>query len=77
MNARAKRRKTKSLISRFWVLGVLLGVIVAAGYGVNVVEQMSNVEIGLVMNRSEGAVKALHHRTLRRLLGLLAGQVEA
>lgn len=42
MNARAKRRKTKSLISRFWVFGVLFGVIAVAGYGVNIVEQMSN-----------------------------------
>ena len=28
------------------------------------VEQMSNAEIGAVMNRSEGAIKSLYHRTL-------------
>ncbi len=28
------------------------------------VEHMSNVEIGLIMGRSEGAVKSLYHRTL-------------
>jgi RNA polymerase sigma-70 factor (ECF subfamily) len=28
------------------------------------VERMSNSEIGLVMGRSEGAVKSLYHRTL-------------
>jgi RNA polymerase sigma-70 factor (ECF subfamily) len=31
------------------------------------VEQMSNVEIGKVMGRSEGAVKSLYHRTLLAL----------
>jgi RNA polymerase sigma-70 factor (ECF subfamily) len=31
------------------------------------VEQMSNAEIGLVMNRSEGAIKSLYHRTLLAL----------
>jgi RNA polymerase sigma-70 factor (ECF subfamily) len=31
------------------------------------VEEMPNAEIGRVMNRSEGAVKALLHRTLRSL----------
>lgn len=36
------------------------------------VEQMSNVEIGLVMNRSEGAVKSLYHRTLLALRDELA-----
>ncbi|MBL8057156.1 MAG: sigma-70 family RNA polymerase sigma factor [Anaerolineales bacterium] len=40
------------------------------------VEQMSNVEIGLVMNRSEGAVKSLYHRTLLALRDELA-QLEA
>ncbi|MBI3243336.1 MAG: sigma-70 family RNA polymerase sigma factor [Chloroflexi bacterium] len=28
------------------------------------IEQMSNAEIGAVMNRSEGAIKSLYHRTL-------------
>jgi len=28
------------------------------------IEQMSNAEIGTVMNRSEGAIKSLYHRTL-------------
>ncbi len=28
------------------------------------IEQMSNAEIGMVMNRSEGAIKSLYHRTL-------------
>ncbi len=41
------------------------------------VDGLTNAQIGHMMGRSEGAVKALHHRTLRRLLGLLAGQVEA
>jgi RNA polymerase sigma-70 factor (ECF subfamily) len=36
------------------------------------VEQMSNAEIGLVMNRSEGAVKSLYHRTLLALRDELA-----
>ena len=31
------------------------------------VEHMSNAEIGLTMNRSEGAVKSLYHRTLLAL----------
>ncbi len=31
------------------------------------VEQMTNAEIGLVLNKSEGAVKALYHRTLLAL----------
>ncbi len=31
------------------------------------VEQMSNAEIGAILNRSEGAVKALYHRTLLAL----------
>jgi len=31
------------------------------------VERMSNVEIGQIMNRSEGAVKSLYHRTLLAL----------
>jgi RNA polymerase sigma-70 factor (ECF subfamily) len=31
------------------------------------VEQLSNAEIGVVLNRSEGAVKSLYHRTLLAL----------
>lgn len=31
------------------------------------VERLSNAEIGVVMNRSEGAVKSLYHRTLAAL----------
>lgn len=31
------------------------------------VEQLSNAEIGLVMHRSEGAIKSLYHRTLLSL----------
>jgi RNA polymerase sigma-70 factor (ECF subfamily) len=31
------------------------------------VERLSNAEIGVVMNRSEGAVKSLYHRTLSTL----------
>ena len=41
---------------------------------------MSNAEIGRMMGRSEGAVKALHHRTLRQLqseLARLSGEPEA
>ncbi len=36
------------------------------------VEQLSNAEIGQVMNRSEGAVKSLYHRTLLALRDELA-----
>jgi RNA polymerase sigma-70 factor (ECF subfamily) len=36
------------------------------------VEQMSNAEIGVVMNRSEGAIKSLYHRTLLALRDELA-----
>lgn len=35
------------------------------------VEQMSNAEIGLIMNRSEGAIKSLYHRTLLNLRDVL------
>ncbi len=41
---------------------------------------MSNAEIGRMMGRTEGAVKALHHRTLRQLQAELAdggGEPEA
>ena len=37
------------------------------------IEQMSNAEIGAVMNRSEGAIKSLYHRTLVDLRGDLEG----
>lgn len=37
------------------------------------VEQLSNAEIGLIMNRSEGAVKSLYHRTLQALRDELVG----
>lgn len=32
---------------------------------------LSNAEIGRIMGRTEGAVKSLHHRTLRRLQSTL------
>jgi RNA polymerase sigma-70 factor (ECF subfamily) len=38
------------------------------------VERLSNAEIGAVMNRSEGAVKSLYHRTLLSLRDELARQ---
>lgn len=41
------------------------------------VDGLTNAQIGRIMARSEGAVKAMHHRILRRLLALLAGQVDA
>ncbi len=37
------------------------------------VEQMQNAEIGQIMNRSEGAVKSLYHRTLAQLREVLDG----
>ena len=37
------------------------------------VEHMSNAEIGETMNRSEGAVKSLYHRTLLALRDELEG----
>jgi RNA polymerase sigma-70 factor (ECF subfamily) len=40
------------------------------------VERLSNAEIGQVMNRSEGAIKSLYHRTLLALRDELA-QLEA
>lgn len=39
------------------------------------VQGLSNAEIGMIMNRSEGAVKSLYHRTLLQLRTLMA-QVE-
>ncbi len=41
------------------------------------VEDMSNVEIGQIMGRSEGAVKSLYHRTLLSLRDELGQQSEA
>jgi RNA polymerase sigma-70 factor (ECF subfamily) len=35
------------------------------------VEEMSNTQIGLVMGRSEGAIKSLYHRTLLSLREML------
>jgi RNA polymerase sigma-70 factor (ECF subfamily) len=40
------------------------------------VEHLSNAEIGAVLNRSEGAVKSLYHRTLLALREELAGPSE-
>ncbi len=40
------------------------------------VEQLSNAEIGRIMNRSEGAVKSLYHRTLAQLRDLLCEMEE-
>lgn len=46
------------------------------------VEGRANADIGRIMGRSEGAIKALHHRTLRELQrileveGLLAGVID-
>lgn len=37
------------------------------------VEQLSNIEIGLIMGRSEGAIKSLYHRTLLALREELTG----
>jgi RNA polymerase sigma-70 factor (ECF subfamily) len=37
------------------------------------VEHMSNAEVGQIMNRSEGAVKSLYHRTLLALRDELEG----
>lgn len=40
------------------------------------VDGLSNAEIGRIMGRTEGAVKALHHRTLRQLHSSLGDMVE-
>lgn len=40
------------------------------------VNGLSNAEIGRIMGRTEGAVKSLHHRTLRRLQGTLSDPSE-
>jgi RNA polymerase sigma-70 factor (ECF subfamily) len=37
------------------------------------VERLSNAEIGLIMGRTEGAIKSLYHRTLNTLRDELAG----
>lgn len=42
MKARRKRRAAKQILSRFWLIGVLLLVVVVASYGVGVVEHMSD-----------------------------------
>jgi len=39
------------------------------------VERLSNAEIGAIMNRTEGAVKSLYHRTLLSLRGRLDPEV--
>lgn len=41
------------------------------------VERLSNAEIGAIMNRTEGAIKSLYHRTLLALRGGLEGEEEA
>lgn len=38
------------------------------------VERLSNAEIGAIMNRTEGAIKSLYHRTLLALRGGLEGE---
>ncbi len=40
------------------------------------VDGLSNAEIGRIMGRTEGAVKALHHRTLRQLHSALSDMAE-
>jgi RNA polymerase sigma-70 factor (ECF subfamily) len=40
------------------------------------VEGMSNIEIGEIMDRTEGAVKSLYHRTLIALRDELQGRIE-
>ncbi len=41
------------------------------------VERLSNAEIGAIMNRTEGAVKSLYHRTLLALRDTFEAQAEA
>jgi RNA polymerase sigma-70 factor (ECF subfamily) len=41
------------------------------------VEHQSNAEIGVVMNRTEGAIKSLYHRTLIALRDELQGSINA
>lgn len=38
------------------------------------VERLSNAEIGMIMDRTEGAIKSLYHRTLLSLRGNLEGE---
>jgi RNA polymerase sigma-70 factor (ECF subfamily) len=38
------------------------------------VERLSNAEIGEIMDRTEGAVKSLYHRTLLSLRGILENE---
>ena len=40
------------------------------------VEHLSNAEIAAIMQRSEGAIKSLYHRTLLALRAILADQVD-
>jgi RNA polymerase sigma-70 factor (ECF subfamily) len=40
------------------------------------VERLSNAEIGVIMGRTEGAIKSLYHRTLNTLRDELAGEAE-
>ena len=40
------------------------------------VERLSNAEIGAIMNRTEGAIKSLYHRTLLALRGGLEGEAD-
>jgi RNA polymerase sigma-70 factor (ECF subfamily) len=40
------------------------------------VEHQSNAEIGVVMNRTEGAIKSLYHRTLIALRDELQGSID-
>ena len=40
------------------------------------VERLSNAEIGLIMGRTEGAIKSLYHRTLNTLRDELAGAAD-
>ena len=41
------------------------------------VERLSNAEIGEIMDRTEGAIKSLYHRTLLSLRGIWDGEEEA
>jgi RNA polymerase sigma-70 factor (ECF subfamily) len=40
------------------------------------VERLSNAEVGLIMGRTEGAIKSLYHRTLNTLRDELAGEAD-
>jgi len=40
------------------------------------VERLSNAEIGVIMGRTEGAIKSLYHRTLNTLRDELAGEAD-